>query len=286
MLKLRGVYCPLITPFDPSGELFESKITHNVRRLERTELAGYVVGSRVGEGPLLTDEERVRLFDLVAAVAGEARQRIASVDAPSPRQAAALAAAASERGYDAVCACAPGEYVNADAGLYFDVLADESPVPVIVVTTEHGPLTEAAFARAAAHPNVAGAIHAGSTEGARSILPVLPEGFSVLTGAESSWVDLWDEGVQGAVLPLANAVPFHWLSVAEALRTREPDAARELAERAAEAADLVWPRLGPAGVKWATDLRGGYGGRPRAPLMELTPEDKAAVASSLKGLAN
>ena len=59
MLKLRGVYCPISTPFDPAGELNPTKIRQNVNRLGRTALAGYVVGSVVGEGPLRSELERL-----------------------------------------------------------------------------------------------------------------------------------------------------------------------------------------------------------------------------------
>lgn len=283
MLKLRGVYCPISTPFDSAGELNPTKIRQNVNRLGRTTLAGYVVGSVVGEGPLLSDDERRRLFELTAEEAGESKQLLASVDAASPRAAIALAKAASAAGYTAVTARSPVEYSQSAPTLFFDLLADRSPLPVIVEArpTETDP--QAAL-QLAAHPNIAGWIGSGPVT--PGVVEAARKGFTFLAGDEASWSTCWDSGVRAAVLPLANVVPFHWLSVEEAMRTREPEAAAELAGRAKSAVDLIWKKLGPAGIKWATDLRGGYGGGPRPPLKTLSPSEKTEVERALVELAN
>jgi len=282
MLKLRGLYCPIATPFDASGELNPVKIRQNVARLERTALAGYVVGSAVGEGPLLSDEERRRLYTLVAEAAGEGKQLIASVDSASPRLSASLAEAAQEAGYIAVSARRPLDYETADAALFFSALADASVLPVLI-EGRPGDSTEALPAESA-HPNVAGWIAPGAVDS--SVVEAGGKGFHVLAGDEAAWPASWDAGVQAAVLPLTNVVPFHWLSVAEALRTREPEAAAELASRADRAVKLIWKKLGPAGVKWASDLRGAYGGISRPPLKTLSPAQKAEVEKALEGLQN
>jgi 4-hydroxy-2-oxoglutarate aldolase len=106
----------------------------------------------------------------------------------------------------------------------------------------------------------------------------------VLGGSERSLTDLWAAGVQAAVLPLANAIPFHLLSMDEALRTRETAAAEDLGTRAEEAFAIVWERYGPAGLKHAMDLRGYYGGAPRQPTPPLKPEAKQQIEASLDGI--
>jgi len=283
MLKLRGVYCPISTPFDSAGELNPTKIRQNVQRLGRTTLAGYVVGSAVGEGVLLSEDERGRLFELTAEEAGESKQLLASVDAGSPRAAVALAQAASVAGYAAVTARSPADYLQSSSKLFFESLADRSPLPLIVEARPAEADAKQALALAA-HPNIVGWIGSGPISS--EAVEAAPEGFTFLAGEEEAWPLCWESGIRAAVLPLANVVPFHWLSVEEALRTREPEAAEELWGRATAAIALIWKRLGPAGIKWATDLRGGYGGAPRVPLQVLSPSEKTEVEQALVELAN
>ena len=54
MRKLRGVLCPVVTPFDYAGELYPAKLRHNLAKLGRTRIAAYVLTSWDGEGSLLT----------------------------------------------------------------------------------------------------------------------------------------------------------------------------------------------------------------------------------------
>ena len=53
-----------------------------------------------------------------------------------------------------------------------------------------------------------------------------------------------------------------------------------------EAAKYVVTKLGPAGIKYAMDLNGYYGGRPRLPLLPLTADQKDEVARVVAGLRN
>jgi dihydrodipicolinate synthase/N-acetylneuraminate lyase len=94
-----GVFCPLVTPFNFAEDLYPAKILHNVARLEKIALAGYIVGSRTGEGEMLSFDETVRLLELVAGATK--KLKIVSTALPSVRESARLIGAASELGYAA-----------------------------------------------------------------------------------------------------------------------------------------------------------------------------------------
>jgi 4-hydroxy-2-oxoglutarate aldolase len=82
---------------------------------------------------------------------------------------------------------------------------------------------------------------------------------------------------------LANPAPFFSLSIEEAVRTREFPSAEELQQRANRAAGVI-KRHGVAGVKYAMDLRGYYGGNPRLPLLPVGDDAKRKIAGAFEGI--
>ena len=42
-MKLQGIFPPLTTPFDHAGNLYATKVQHNVEKWNKTSLTGYVV---------------------------------------------------------------------------------------------------------------------------------------------------------------------------------------------------------------------------------------------------
>ena len=82
-------------------------------------------------------------------------------------------------------------------------------------------------------------------------------------------------------MAFANPAPFLCLSLEEAVRTREFEAARELHERASTAAGVTG-RYGIAGLKYAMDLQGYYGGPPRMPMVALVSEAKRQIEDAFR----
>lgn len=278
----RGVYCPLATPFDHRGDLYPTKIRHNLVRLNRTGLAGYLVGDVAGEGSRLAVDEKARLFAETAPAADDNKTLIAAVTSASNVESLRLARAAEESGFSFVAA-RPASDVKGEAGqaLYFRTLADQSPLPVILLNEGPRKLPAATLAEIAARPNVA------AVSGSGDDLETLLAGEQpVLSACETRICEDWRAGVRAFLLPLANVVPFYLLCIEEALRTRDEDAAADLEERAKAALAQVFGEFGSAGLKRAMDLRGAYGGPTRLPGLPLTARQAAAVEQALEGLTS
>src|SRR5882757_934290 len=96
-MKLQGIFASVATPFDHTGALYRVKVAHNFDKWSRTSLAGFIVGSLAGEGPLLDREEKLDLLRLAAPHIGE-RTMIADISAEGVHSAAKLARAAAEAG--------------------------------------------------------------------------------------------------------------------------------------------------------------------------------------------
>lgn len=246
MLKLKGIIAPLPTPWNADGELYVAKVRHNVAKWNRVALAGYLVGGAVGEGPLLEAEEKRQLWTLVRESAGEGKTLLADVSMPSVRASVGLARVAAELGYTAVHALPPAE---GDARLYYQALADGSPLPV---------LARGSFA----HPNVV----SGPEEPVRNLSQHLQQG--------AGW----------AIWKLAAAAPFVAVTIQEAVQKREYEAADDWQQRAGEAIRLVEDVHGLPGLKHALDYNGYYGGPCRLPYAPLGRAAEVAIEEALHGL--
>jgi len=57
--------------FHHTGAIYRTKVQHNFAKWRRTSLAGFIVGSLAGEGPLLEAAEKIEMMKLAAASVGE-----------------------------------------------------------------------------------------------------------------------------------------------------------------------------------------------------------------------
>jgi dihydrodipicolinate synthase/N-acetylneuraminate lyase len=106
---------------------------------------------------------------------------------------------------------------------------------------------------------------------------------TMVEGHAENFVELLEAGVAGAMLRLAACAPQACHEVYAAFKDGNPELAREKAARLREA-DALMLELGIAGVKYACDLNGYYGGAPRLPKLALTGEERRRVDSVMGAL--
>jgi 4-hydroxy-2-oxoglutarate aldolase len=106
----------------------------------------------------------------------------------------------------------------------------------------------------------------------------------VLVGSAPTLASSLAVGAVGAILAFANAAPYATISIWEAHRTREPEAALDWQNRIGRAAHLVTTKYGIPGLKYAMDLAGYYGGPPRLPLKPLSPPEKKEIEEAFADL--
>ena len=62
--SLKGMFSPVVTPFNRRGEIDEGLFRENLQKLVGIGLAGVLVAGSTGEAPYLTESERLRLVDV------------------------------------------------------------------------------------------------------------------------------------------------------------------------------------------------------------------------------
>jgi 4-hydroxy-2-oxoglutarate aldolase len=290
-MKLHGIYPPITTPFDHNGEIYKSKLIHNVQKWNQTTLAGYVVCGSTGESVMLTPEEKYLCWETVASVADPDKLLIAGTGVESVKETVDLTNRAAEMGYKAAMVRTPHYYKNllnrTDAQvLYFRCVADRVKIPIMIYNWPQATgvdITPEAVAMLSEHPNVIAIKESsGNLEKVMQMIRETKPGFQVLVGSAPTLWPSFVVGAVGAVLAFANAAPYATITIWEAWRTREQEAAQDWQSRIARAAYLVTTKYGVSGLKYAMDLNGYYGGSPRLPLVPPTPEAKQEIEDAFR----
>src|SRR6266571_333696 len=285
-MKLQGIFPPIATPFNHEGALWEIKVRHNIEKWNRTGLAGYVVCGSTGESVYLTADEKCLLWKWVAEYAAPEKFLIAGTGMESVRETVALTGRAADLGYKVAMVRTPHYYKNLlnrpDAqALYFRAVADQVKIPVMIYNWPQVTgidIMPEAVAELSHHPNIIAIKESsGNLEKVIQMIREVKPGFQVLTGSAPTLASSLAAGAVGAVLAFANAAPYATISIWEAHRTREPEAALDWQNRIGRAAYLVTAKYGVPGLKYAMDLAGYYGGPPRLPLIVPTPEAKKEI---------
>ncbi len=104
-------------------------------------------------------------------------------------------------------------------------------------------------------------------------------GFAVLTGGAATMHAALAAGASGAILAFATCAPQCCYEIWTAWKEGDTGLAEEKQERIRNASIAVGGQMGIPGLKFACDLNGYYGGRPRLPLLPLTAEQQQDVQS-------
>ena len=290
LAHLKGIFPPVVTPFDRRGEVDDGCFRENLRKYVGVGLGGIVVTGSTGEAPYLTERERLRLVELAREIVRPPEVMIVGTGLESTRETLRLSREAIARGADALLVVTPNYYkpkMDAAAlSAHYRALADGVRRPVLIYsipqfTGVH--IDAATIATLSRHPNIAGLKESsGNLAFVREVLCKVRPGFRVLVGSVQILLDSLKAGATGAVLGQATFAPELCVGVYEAFCQGRMKAARELQQRLLPLAQKISAPYGVAGVKAALDLSGYHGGVPRSPLVPLNAAGRRIVAGALK----
>src|SRR5262249_55399824 len=191
-MKLSGIFPPITTPFDHNGNIYAAKVQHNVEKWNRTTLSGYVVCGSTGESVMLTPDEKMSLWEMVAKHAASDKLLIAGTGVESVRETVCLTNQAAALGYKAAVVRTPHYYKNlvnngAAQVLYYRAVADQSKIPLIIYNwpqTTGVDIPAEAVSALSEHPNVIAIKESsGNLEKVMQMLREVRPGFQVMVGS-------------------------------------------------------------------------------------------------------
>jgi 4-hydroxy-2-oxoglutarate aldolase len=154
-------------------------------------------------------------------------------------------------------------------------------VPVFTHVKVEAPLV----ARLSQHPNIVGMKDSsGDVEGIARIIAASPKSFQLLAGSAATLYQSLQKGAVGAILALACAFPDICAGVWEAGRTGDAATAESLQQQLMAPSKMLGVEYGIAGLKYALDQLGYFGGLPRPPLLPLSESGRAAIDAMISGL--
>ena len=111
-------------------------------------------------------------------------------------------------------------------------------------------------------------------------------GFQVLCGSASALLASLKEGASGGILAFAACAPQACQEIHQAWKDHDVKLAEDKQNRVSPANKRIVGDLGIAGVKYACDFNGYFGGRPRSPLLGLNADQKREVEALLSEMRN
>jgi 4-hydroxy-2-oxoglutarate aldolase len=291
-MNLHGIFPPLTTPFAPDGSIAPTRLRENIARYNRIGLAGYVVNGSTSESVLLRWEEVYRLWETAKDAAAPGKTLIAGTGAESTAETIEHTHRAAALGFDAALVRTPSFYKptmseNVLAEHYLRV-ADAARIPILVYSVPiftHIQVEAPLIARVAQHPNIIGMKDSsGDVPGVAKIIAAAPKTFRTLVGSSSTLFESLEAGACGAILALACAFPELCVEIYEKSRAGDRAAARSLAQKLIAPAKMLGPQYGIAGLKYALDRLGYYGGPPRLPLLPVNEAARQEIDGLLANL--
>lgn len=293
VMKLDGVFPPLTSPFAPDGTVALGRFRENIARYNQTRIKGYVINGSTSEAVLLQWKEVRCLWETAKEAAATGKIMIAGTGAESTAETIEQTNCAASVGYDLALIRTPSFYKpamseEALASHYLRV-ADAARIPILIYSVPiftHIAVEAPLVARIAKHTNVIGMKDSsGNVESIASVVAAAPPGFQALVGSSGTLYESLKRGATGAVLAVACAFPEICVAIYEASRAGDSARAQALQQELMPPTRMLGLQYGIAGLKYAMDCLGYFGGPPRLPLLPLNEPARREIDAMLADIA-
>jgi len=285
--KVTGILAPICTPF-VDQEVSIAHLKENMRTYKNSPLAGYFVLGSNGENKSMTEKEKLTVLETAISERDSQQLVLAGAGYESTRQTIAFSKRAAELGADFVSIITPSYFKKrlTDEVMvrYYSDVADALSIPVFVYNAPGFTgmtVSPGVIEKLSQHPNIAG-MKDTSPANMSAYLAAAADNFDVLSGTVSTLFHALVLGAKGGVVSLANAFPAPCCELYEKFTAGDIEGARRLHFKLFRLNRAVSGSYGVAGVKYAMQLGGLFGGDPRLPLLPIPEEGKASIQKALK----
>ena len=289
-LIFRGVLSAIITPFDPEGNVDFSALKDVVRFQIDGGIHGFFVCGTMGEGILMSVEERKAVAEAVVREAGGKVPVIIHVGAINTGDSVELARHAEKIGADGIGVITPFFFKPDLEGLmvHYRLIAEAVNIPVLIYNipqmTDFN-VTPKIFRRLCTIDNIVGIKDSsGNLSQIQELIETAPKPVTVINGADGILLAALLVGADAEISGTANAFPELLVELYESFKEGDYKQALKLQRRVNELKRILsdGPLIAP--IKAALELRGVKAGLPRKPLRPLTPEETAKLRDKLNAL--
>jgi 4-hydroxy-tetrahydrodipicolinate synthase len=275
-MHLGGILTAMVTPFDSKGGLDEDATARLVRHLLDNGSDGLVLAGSTGEGATMTDDEKVRLWEIGVAESGDAPV-VAGTGTYDTRHSVELTERAHETGVDAMLVVTP-YYVRPNRrGIkaHYEAVAAATDRPIVAYNIPSRTATDMPndlLAELAADIENVTAVKQARYE---DLAPI--EGMDLLAGNDDVLAKVLDMGGTGGICVSSNLIGAEMRRIVD-----EPDRRHEIEDELRDLYRAMSVTTNPIPVKTAMNMIGLDAGPLRLPLVEASEEERAVIREALE----
>jgi 4-hydroxy-tetrahydrodipicolinate synthase len=274
-MRLGGILTAMVTPFDSDGGLDEDATARLIHHLLESGSDGLVLAGSTGEGATMTDEEKVRLWEIGVAQSGDA-PIIAGTGTYDTRHSVELTERAHEVGVDAMLVVTPYYVRPPRAGIvaHYEAVAAATDRPIVAYNIPSRTGTDMPndlLAELAEIDNVTAVKQARYDD----IAPI--DGMDLLAGNDDVLAEVMDMGGTGVISVAGNLIGSELRRIID-----EPDRRQELQDGLRDLYAALTVTVNPIPVKTALNMAGHEVGPLRLPLVEASDEERAVIREALE----
>jgi len=275
----------MVTPFDDQMQIDWNRVEELIDYLiEEQQSDSLVICGTTGESPTLTEQEKLKLFELSVKRANGRCKIIAGTGSNDTAHSIHLSQMAEKLGVDGLLLVAPYYNRPSQEGLYqhFKAIAESVSIPCIIynVPGRTGVNISADTTIRLSHiPNIVATKDCTDTNQLTRIVNGAASGFVVYTGEDSLTLPALSVGAYGIVSVVSHVVGKELKAMINAYVQGDVKKAALLHGKLHPVMEGLFCAPNPVPVKYALNVKGFPVGGVRLPLVSLTEEQGSFIKS-------
>jgi len=276
----------MITPFTDEGEVDFAKAAELAKNLVDAGNDGLIITGTTGEGPTLTEDEKLELYRVTKRAVGNA-SIVAGTGNYNTAESIHLTREAERCGVDGFLLVVPYYNNPPQEGLYqhFKAIANVTSLPCILYNVPpRSPrnLEANTLRRLAEIDNIVGVKEAsGKLEQFNAVMSAVPDDFLVYSGNDSDTHTVMSLGGYGVISVSSHLVAGLTKQMINLLADGRTAEAAQIHLELLPLVDALFWQPNPMPVKAALNELGFKVGTPRLPLVDLTESEKDRLRAVL-----
>ena len=281
-----GVWTAVITPFKDDLQIDWAAFERILEHQSKGGVHGIVVSGTTGEGPTLSNQEKLALVKRARSILPASIRVMAGTGGNNTEQSVELSKLAEDAGADSLLIVTPPYNKPSPTGLlkHFEMISAATKIPLCLY---HVPgrtgqmLSVDTIARVLAMPHVGLMKEATGDIALYSRVLQQCSGKPILSGDDATWLASMAIGGSGVISVFTNALPRPAVMLYDAFKRGDLAKARKIHDILLPFMDIMFCESNPGPVKAAMEISGFAKDILRAPLAPVSSENRARIDTLL-----
>jgi 4-hydroxy-tetrahydrodipicolinate synthase len=288
MKELGRLLTAMATPFDAKGAVNYEQAKKLALALLDSGSDGVVVAATTGESPTLSWEEELQLFEAVKSAVGDKGTVVAYTGSNSTAEAVEATQKAEKIGVDGCLLVVPYYNKPTQEGIYqhFKTVAENTSLPIIMYNIPGRVVINMSvetMARLSRIKNIVGVKEANGDMGhVAKTLNQADKDFLIWSGNDNDTFLIMTLGGYGTIGVATHLVGKQIKRMMDSILGGKLTEAAAIHRRLLPLVDALFVEPNPAPLKYALNHIGFNVGKPRLPLVEVSPKSAEIIKATLK----